>query len=265
MQWYRKMTARPILQKRRNILKLISLYRAKRVLWDRSNARYTDQPTRKAAWRDISSRFPCSVEELKLKMTSLLKAYDREMKKEMCPLCARKGDCLHWKEQNNSFFGPYLHQYYLRNFIVVIDPREVYRSKWFAYNSFDFLRKVPPRIRGPNKVGPSIWDSDNVSNRLVNISFSWSCCQCQLYRVNWEYWAIQGVLVWWTNLRLLVQFLDCEMIHNLYCVSTKMLKSNLYVHILYKMFLLNLERWNFLGHFFFYFLFSLVQNVEFEL
>lgn len=204
MQWYRKMTARPVLQKRRNILKLIHLYEAKRVLWDRSCAHFQDNHARKTAWKEISSEFPCSADELKLKMNTLLKTYERERKKEMCPFCDRRGDYVFFikKKHSSLLFCNFLIRCNLRSFIVFLDPREVYKSKWFAYNSFDFLRSAKPRPLRSN-----LWDSDDVSEILGNdFIFRKSLLTIQGVFHSLKYRSIQcpilGELAWvsWKNL-----------------------------------------------------------------
>lgn len=88
------MTSEPVLRNRRDLIKLINLYRKKRVLWDRATAGYDNGRMRKAAWMDISRQFSCGYETVKQKMNGLLKTYQRERKKERCPFCCRKGDHL---------------------------------------------------------------------------------------------------------------------------------------------------------------------------
>ena len=63
---------------RASILRLISLYEQKKLLWKASHAHYFNKSIRNEAWEDISQKMHIDVDACKKKMTSLLAAVRRE-------------------------------------------------------------------------------------------------------------------------------------------------------------------------------------------
>ncbi|XP_023943634.1 uncharacterized protein LOC128199379 [Bicyclus anynana] len=90
--------------------RLISLYKEFKCLWDPKDSNYTNRGVRDDAWRQISCEMGNkSIENLKKKMRSLAGGYRREKHRE--------------KQSRITGSG----------------AQDTYKSKWFAYDDFDFM------------------------------------------------------------------------------------------------------------------------------
>ncbi|CAF4947320.1 unnamed protein product [Pieris macdunnoughi] len=89
---------------------LIQLYSAKEFLWNSKSTQYHNKSLRYDAWIEISKKMDIPIPDLKKKMTTLLASYRRE-KSRIAKSC-RTGSA----------------------------TNEVYVSKWFAFDDFNFMR-----------------------------------------------------------------------------------------------------------------------------
>ncbi|XP_047494107.1 uncharacterized protein LOC125042509 [Penaeus chinensis] len=97
------------------VLRFISFYREKRVLWNPRNPNHSNKFLRHEAWVDLASKTGKSVEDCRRKMTCLMSSMRREKGK--------------MKRAGNAK-----------------EPDEVYVSPWFAFGSLQFLwEKDKPR------------------------------------------------------------------------------------------------------------------------
>lgn len=102
------------------VLTLIELYRSRPILWDCKLRGYKDRKKRHDAFIEIAVSFGIEKDEIERKLKNLLCHLSREMKKE--------------KDSVKSGGG----------------TEEVYKSKWFAYESLLFLkdRNRPREMKG---------------------------------------------------------------------------------------------------------------------
>lgn len=91
-------------------MNLIGLYRHLPVLWDCRLKEYKDRNKRIDAYLEIAANFGVDKEEIERKIKNLLCHFSRELKKE--------------RESIKSGSG----------------SNDVYKSKWFCYNSLSFLK-----------------------------------------------------------------------------------------------------------------------------
>ncbi|KAF5271250.1 hypothetical protein FQR65_LT17668 [Abscondita terminalis] len=89
---------------------LIKLYGTKDLLWNSKSPHYHNKSLRQDAWNEISSIMVVPVPELKKKMTTLMASYRRE----------------------KSRIG--------KSLITGSGANEVYVSKWFAFDDFNFMK-----------------------------------------------------------------------------------------------------------------------------
>ncbi|XP_060844852.1 uncharacterized protein LOC132924505 [Rhopalosiphum padi] len=89
---------------------LIQLYGAKDFLWNSKSPLYHNKSVREDAWKEISSVMNIPAVELKKKMTTLLTSYRREKSRIAKSLITGSG------------------------------THQVYVSKWFAFDDFDFMK-----------------------------------------------------------------------------------------------------------------------------
>lgn len=89
-------------------LKLIELYRERPLLWDPTDSQYKLGKNKLAAWKEIADLMKTDATEVKKKTESLLASFRRERQREGTILSGTGVD-------------------------------EVYRSKWFAFQSMAFL------------------------------------------------------------------------------------------------------------------------------
>lgn len=92
------------------VLTLIEQYRSRPVLWDCKLKEYKDRNKRHDAFSEIAVGFGVKKEEIERKLKNLICHLSREIKKE--------------KDSVKSGSG----------------PDEAYKSKWFAYQSMEFLK-----------------------------------------------------------------------------------------------------------------------------
>lgn len=90
------------------VLKLLDMYREREALWNCKLESYKNKNLRHNTLLEISESFGTSKEEIEKKIRYLLSHFSRELKKET--------------KKSGS------------------DTDEYYRSKWFAYQSMQFLR-----------------------------------------------------------------------------------------------------------------------------
>ncbi|XP_014275217.1 uncharacterized protein [Halyomorpha halys] len=100
-----------------NLTKLIELYGKQPALWDPTNSDYQAKDKKNDAWKFLANEMGCEINEVKSKMTSLLSSYRREkMKTKKSMENAEEGD-------------------------------RIYKSKWFGYKFFDFLKDREPLVK----------------------------------------------------------------------------------------------------------------------
>lgn len=93
----------------KKVLSLIEMYRRRPVLWNCKLKEYKDRKKRRDAFVEIALSFGVEKEEIERKLKNLICHFSREIKKE--------------KDSVKSASGT-----------------EVYKSKWFAYRSMEFLK-----------------------------------------------------------------------------------------------------------------------------
>ncbi|KAJ8929167.1 hypothetical protein NQ314_018170 [Rhamnusium bicolor] len=98
------------------VMSLIDLYRDRPVLWNCRLKEYKDRNKRHDAFVEIAVSFGGGKEEVERKLKNLICQFSREVKKERDSVKSGTGE-------------------------------EVYKSKWFAYQSMEFL-KDRNRARG---------------------------------------------------------------------------------------------------------------------
>ncbi|KAL0119711.1 hypothetical protein PUN28_007864 [Cardiocondyla obscurior] len=105
------------------ILKLISAYRAKRLLWDHNAPDFTDRSKRIYAWKEIADELGYDVMTVERKLKSL----------------------------KTHFMS--VHKAYVKRRLKA-DPGTVVKPKWFAYEALSFLNKG--RLMRLNREMPNV-------------------------------------------------------------------------------------------------------------
>nr|XP_033340363.1 uncharacterized protein LOC117228625 [Megalopta genalis]XP_033340364.1 uncharacterized protein LOC117228625 [Megalopta genalis] len=103
------------------VLELIELYRERSNLWDARDPKYKNKIKRHDAFGEIAALLEESSDEVERKMKNLLSHFSRELKKEQQTMKSGAGS------------------------------EDIYRSKWFAFESMSFLRNRNKPRTTPNK------------------------------------------------------------------------------------------------------------------
>ncbi|XP_011871768.1 PREDICTED: uncharacterized protein LOC105564173 [Vollenhovia emeryi] len=103
-------------------IQLINEYRKKEVLWNPRDPAYYNKLKKEDAWKELREKFGKSIEELKKKIDSLKGSYRREKTRAKTSMGTGKG------------------------------RHEMYKSKWFAYESLQFLEDKDEPRRTPSNL-----------------------------------------------------------------------------------------------------------------
>ncbi|XP_077276111.1 uncharacterized protein LOC143904960 isoform X1 [Temnothorax americanus] len=125
------------------ILKLISAYRARRLLWDHNAPDYTDRSKRIYAWKEIADELGCDVMTVERKLKSL-----------------------------KTHFMSVHKAYAKRRVKADLNPGSVVTPKWFAYEALTFLNKgrltrinrETPNVEKQNPTPAPNWQPQEISS-----------------------------------------------------------------------------------------------------